>query len=93
MHDLSLNRRGLLKVGLLGGALLAGGGVLSRSLSASADGAASGFFVLRESDLPMLRRLTPLLLEGSTAPSDMPQVVQTTLVSLDLGLHHLRKRC
>ncbi|CEG53681.1 MAG: twin-arginine translocation pathway signal protein [Thermoleophilia bacterium] len=89
MHDLSLNRRGLLKVGLLGGALLAGGGVLSRSLSASADGAASGFFVLRESDLPMLRRLTPLLLEGSTAPSDMPQVVQTTLVSLDLGLHHL----
>src|SRR3546814_5949284 len=37
----------------------------------------------------MLRRLTPLLLEGSTAPSDMPQAVQTTLVSLDLGLHHL----
>jgi len=49
MHDLSLNRRGLLKVGLLGGALLAGGGLLSRTLSASADGAASGFSVLRDS--------------------------------------------
>ncbi|HAG79159.1 MAG TPA: twin-arginine translocation pathway signal protein, partial [Pseudomonas sp.] len=30
MHEPSLNRRGLLKVGLLGGALLAGGGLLSR---------------------------------------------------------------
>ncbi|MGE6687391.1 twin-arginine translocation pathway signal protein [Stutzerimonas stutzeri] len=89
MHELSLNRRGLLKVGLLGGAILAGGGLLSRTLSASADGPASGFFVLRDSDLPMLRRVTPLLLEGSTAPSDMPQAVQATLVSLDGGLHHL----
>ncbi|MCQ4264064.1 twin-arginine translocation pathway signal protein [Stutzerimonas stutzeri] len=89
MHDLSLNRRGLLKVGLLGGAVLAGGGLLSRTLCASADGPASGFFVLRDSDLPMLRRLTPLLLEGSAAPDAMPQAVQTTLVSLDRGLHHL----
>jgi len=89
MHEPSLNRRGLLKVGLLGGALLAGGGLLSRSLSVAADGPASGFFVLRDSDLPMLRRVTPLLLEGSAAPSDMPQAVQTTLVSLDRGLHHL----
>ncbi|MCQ4253140.1 twin-arginine translocation pathway signal protein [Stutzerimonas stutzeri] len=89
MHELSLNRRGLLKVGLLGGAILAGGGLLSRTLSASADGPASGFFVLRDSDLPMLRRVTPLLLEGSTASSDMPQAVQATLVSLDGGLHHL----
>jgi len=89
MHELSLNRRGVLKVGLLGGAILAGGGLLNRTLSTSADGPASGFFVLRDSDLPMLRRVTPLLLEGSTAPSDMPQAVQTTLVSLDGGLHHL----
>lgn len=89
MHDLSLNRRGLLKVGLLGGAILAGGGLLSRTLSTSADGPASGFLVLRDSDLPMLRRVTPFLLEGSTAPSDMSQAVQTTLVSLDGGLHHL----
>lgn len=89
MHELSLNRRGLLKVGLLGGAILAGGGLLSRTLSTSADGPASGFFVLRDSDLPMLRRVTPFLLEGSTAPSDMSQAVQTTLVSLDGGLHHL----
>lgn len=86
---MSLNRRGLLKVGLLGGAILAGGGLLSRTFSASADSPASGFFALRDSDLPMLRRLTPLLLEGSAAPSDMPQAVQTTLVSLDRGLHHL----
>ncbi|RTM26014.1 twin-arginine translocation pathway signal protein, partial [Stutzerimonas stutzeri] len=30
MHDLAMNRRTLLKVGLLGGAILAAGGLLGR---------------------------------------------------------------
>ncbi|MCW8155502.1 twin-arginine translocation pathway signal protein [Stutzerimonas stutzeri] len=89
MPDPSVNRRRLLKIGLLGGAILAGGGLLSRTFRASADGAASGFVVLRDSELPMLRRLIPLLLEGSAPSEVMPQAVQDTLASLDQGLHHL----
>ena len=89
MPDLSVNRRQLLKIGLLGSAVLAGGGLLSRTFTAAADGPASGFTMLRESDLPLLNRLTPLLLQGTAPEEAMPQAVQDTLVSLDLGLQHL----
>jgi hypothetical protein len=89
MPDLSVNRRQLLMIGLLGRAVLAGGGLLSRTLTAAADGPARGFTMLRESDLPLLNRLTPLLLQGTAPEEAMPQAVQDTLVSLDLGLQHL----
>ncbi|MCQ4294382.1 twin-arginine translocation pathway signal protein [Pseudomonas stutzeri] len=89
MSEPSMHRRQLLKIGLLGGALLAGGGLLSRTLSAAADGPANGFVMLRDSDLPLLTRLTPLLLTGSVSADAMPQAVQATLISLDQGLRHL----
>ncbi len=89
MHDLAMNRRTLLKVGLLGGAIRAAGGLLGRCAGATAAVPASGFAVLRESDLPMLHRLIPLLLQGSVPPAEMPQAAADTLISLDQGLHHL----
>ncbi|QTF56706.1 twin-arginine translocation pathway signal protein [Stutzerimonas frequens] len=89
MHDLAMNRRTLLKVGLLGSTILAAGGLLGRCAGATAAAPASGFAVLRESDLPMLHRLIPLLLEGSVPPAEMPQAAAATLISLDQGLHHL----
>lgn len=89
MHDLSLNRRGLLQVGLLGGAILATGSLLGRAIGAASDSPAGGFVMLRDSDLPMLQRLTPLLLAGSVPPGDMTRAVQDTLANLDLGLQHL----
>ncbi|AEA86006.1 hypothetical protein [Stutzerimonas stutzeri] len=89
MHDLAMNRRTLLKVGLLGGAILAAGGLLGRCAGATAAGPASGFAVLREADLPLLHRLVPLLLDGAVAAEHMPQAVQATLSSLDQGLDHL----
>jgi hypothetical protein len=89
MHDLAMNRRTLLKVGLLGSTILAASGLLGRCAGATAAVPASGFAVLRESDLPMLHRLIPLLLEGSVPPAEMPQAAAATLISLDQGLHHL----
>ena len=56
MHDLAMNRRTLLKVGLLGGAILAAGGLLGRC-AGDRRRPASGFAVLREADLPLLHRL------------------------------------
>ena len=89
MNEPAMNRRQLLKIGVVGGALLAGGGLLSRTLSTATHAPASSFMVLRESDLPLLNRLTPLLLSGSAPADAMPYAVQATLVSLDQGLRHL----
>ncbi len=81
-------RRDLLKVGLFGSAALAGAGLLGSLSGCSAERAASGFEMLRDSDLPMLRRLIPVVLEGATPISDTAHVVGT-LASLDQGLAHL----
>jgi len=85
----ALSRRGLLKIGLLGSVALAGAGLLGSIAGCSAERAAPGLAVLRDSDLPMLQRLTALLLDGAVAPQDMPKAVQGTLASLDQGLAYL----
>jgi len=85
----SFTRRGLLKVGLFGSAALAGAGVLGSLSGCSAERPASGFMQLRDSDLPMLRRLIPVVLEGATSALVMARAAQGTLESLDLGLAHL----
>ncbi|MFL9814135.1 twin-arginine translocation pathway signal protein [Stutzerimonas sp. VN223-3] len=87
MAALPLSRRGLLKVGLFGSATLAGAGLLGSLSGCSGERAASGFVLLRDSDLPMLRRLIPVVLKNAAA--DMPAAVQGTLASLDQGLAHL----
>lgn len=86
---LPLSRRGLLKVGLLGSAVLGTVG-LSASLSGcSASTPASGYLVLRSSDLPFLQALTPVLLDGAVTAQQIPQAVEGTLQSLDNSLTHL----
>lgn len=63
-----LSRRGFLKVGLLGAAFLATAGVAASLSNCSASGPASGLAVLRETDMPFLRAVLPVLLEDSVAP-------------------------
>lgn len=83
-----LSRRGLLKVGLLGGALLGGVGLTASLSGCSASGPAGGFLVLRDSDLPFLRALIPVMLDGAVTFAQMPQAVDDTLRSLDRNLAH-----
>jgi len=85
----SVTRRSLLKVGLFGSATLAGAGLLGSLSGCSAEHSAAGFAMLRDSDLPMLRRLIPIVLEGATPMSDTARAVAGTLASLDQGLAHL----
>ena len=94
MSDISnaapqLSRRGLLKVGLLGGAFLATAGVTARLSGCSAGGPAAGFAVLRGSDLPSLRALIPVVLEGAVPAEAMQAAVDATLQGIDHNLHHL----
>jgi len=84
-----LSRRGLLKVGLFGTAFLATAGVTASLTGCSANAPAGGFAVLRQSDLPFLRALIPVLLDGAVPPANMPQAVERTLQSLDNGLNYL----
>ena len=84
-----LSRRNLLKVGLFGSAFLATAGVTASLTGCSASVPASGFAVLRDSDLPFLRALVPVMLEGAVAPAQMPQAVDGTLQSLDYALHRV----
>ena len=89
MSDLPLNRRGLLRIGLLGGALLATTGLCASLSGCGRELAAAEFGLLRSSDLPLLRRLIPVLLAGAVAAPSAPAVVEGTLSSLDRNLQQL----
>ena len=84
-----LSRRNLLKVGLFGSAFLATAGVTASLTGCSASVPAGGLKVLRESDLPFLRALVPVMLEGAVPAEQMPQAVDGTLHGLDNALNHL----
>ena len=84
-----LSRRGLLKVGLFGSALLAGAGLAASLSGCSASSPKAGFAVLRESDLPFLRALIPVMLAGAVQPAQMAGAVHGTLESLDYSLNHV----
>lgn len=94
MHDTPLNtpqlsRRSLLKIGLMGTALLGTVGLTASLSGCSASTPASGYLILRSSDMPFLRALLPVMLEGSVPTGQMPQAVEGTLKSLDNSLAHL----
>lgn len=82
----NLSRRGLLRVGLFGSAALTTAGLLGGLSGCSAEGPAKGFLTLRDSDLPMLRRVTQLVLQGAVPEANTPAAVEGTLQSLDQGL-------
>lgn len=85
----NLSRRSLLKVGLFGSATLATVGVAATLSGCSASTPQAGMSVLRSSDLPFLRALIPVMLEGAVASEKMPQAVEGTLANIDYNLNHL----
>ncbi|MBZ9665651.1 twin-arginine translocation pathway signal protein [Pseudomonas sp. LMG 31766] len=94
MNDTALNtsqlsRRSLLKVGLLGTALLGTAGLTATLSGCSASTPANGYLILRSSDMPLLRALVPVMLNGAVSAEQMPQAIDGTLDSLDNSLAHL----
>lgn len=84
-----ISRRRLLTFGLLGGVVLATAGGIASLSSAFSSTPAAGFQQLRESDLPLLRSLIPVILDGAL-PAAAPQAaVEAMLHGLDNSLHHL----
>ncbi len=84
-----LHRRDLLKVGLCASAFLATAGLAASLSGCSSSNPARGYAALRDSDLPFLRALIPVMLAGSVVAADMPVAVDETLKGLDSSLDHL----
>ena len=83
-----LSRRQLLKAGLFGTVVLASAGGIA-IVAGRTDTAAAGFRQLRQSDLPMLRRIIPVILSGAL-PTDQPAAaVEEVLHALDNNLDRL----
>lgn len=86
-HDsVDPGRRNFLKLGLLGTAALATASVAASLTQCSTSGPAAGLAVLRETDLPFLRAVIPVLLEGAAPAAQMPAAVQATIDNLDYTL-------
>ena len=87
-HDLpDPSRRKLLKLGLLGGAVLATAGAAASLSGCSAESPAkTGFQVWREADMAFLQALLPVVLAGAVVPGQMPAALHATLKNIDNGL-------
>ena len=84
-----LNRRQLLKVGLFGTAVLASAGGLASLSGCTTETAAPGYRQLRGQDLPMLRRLVPVVLAGALPATGRSAAVDNVLQALDNNLDRL----
>ena len=85
----ALSRRGVLKIGLCASAFLATAGLGASLSGCSSSTPASGFAMLRSSDLPFLRAVIPVLLEGAASAQDVVAGIEDTLKKLDYSLQHL----
>lgn len=85
----ALSRRGLLKIGLCASAFLATAGLGASLSGCTASTPANGFAILRNNELPFLRALIPVMLEGAVAADRMSTAIDATLVNLDNALNHL----
>ncbi|MBC2654286.1 twin-arginine translocation pathway signal protein [Pseudomonas sp. MSSRFD41] len=85
----ALSRRGLLKIGLCASAFLATAGLGASLSGCSASTPANGYAILRSNELPFLRALIPVMLEGAVAADRMPAAVDGALINLDNALNHL----
>ena len=84
-----ISRRQLLKYGLFGGvALVAAGGLASLAISRDSS-PATGYQQLRESDLPMLRSIIPVILAGALPEQASDAATDAILHGLDNNLNHL----
>lgn len=84
-----LSRRGALKIGLCASAFLATAGLGASLSGCSASPRASGFAILRSSDVVFLRAVIPVMLAGSVDAPDQPGANDATLLMLDNNLNHL----
>lgn len=84
-----LNRRQVLKIGLFGTAVLATAGGIASLSGCSSDTSAQGFQQLREGDLPMLRRVIPVLLADALPQTQQADTLESMLHTLDNNLNHL----
>ena len=85
----ALSRRGVLKIGLCASAFLATAGLGASLSGCSSSTPASGFAMLRNSDLPFLRAVIPVLLEGVASAQAVASGIDGTLKKLDFSLQHL----
>ena len=85
----ALSRRGVLKIGLCASAFLATAGLGASLSGCSSSTPASGFVMLRSSDLPFLRAVIPVLLEGVASAQAVANGVEDTLKKLDFSLQRL----
>lgn len=85
----ALSRRGLLKFSLGASMFLATVGLGTSLSGCSSCQPARGLAALRDSDLPFLRAVIPVLLDGAVAIEQIPAATEATLQSLDSGLAHL----
>ncbi|WPN58411.1 MULTISPECIES: twin-arginine translocation pathway signal protein [unclassified Pseudomonas] len=85
----ALSRRGLLELSLGASAFLATAGLGASLSGCSSSTPASGFAILRSSDLLFLRALIPVMLDGAMIVEKVPTAVAETLHGLDNGLNHL----
>jgi hypothetical protein len=83
------SRRNLLKFSVGATAFLCTAGVTASLSGCSSSNAAAGFSVLRASDLPFLKALIPVMLEGAVAGVSPQSATEQTLHSLDSGLASL----
>src|SRR5690554_6182982 len=84
-----LNRRQFLKIGLFGTALLATAGGIATLSGCAPETSAQGYQQLRESDLPMLRRVIPVLLADAGSETHQLDTLNGVLQALDNNLNHL----
>lgn len=85
----ALSRRGLLKFSLGASAFLATVGLGASLSGCSPSQPASGLAALRDSDLPFLRAVIPVMLDGAVTAEKISNAADATLHSLDTGLAHL----
>ncbi len=84
-----IGRRSLLKIGLLGSAVLATAGVTVALVDRFASAPAEGYQALRPADLPVLAALVPVMLEGAVELPRLADASAATVQGLDHQLAHL----
>jgi hypothetical protein len=85
-ENAGLSRRSVLKVGLCASAFLSTVGLAAGLSGCSASAPANDYNVLRDSDLPFLRALIPVMLEGSLGAVSASTAITGTLKSIDATL-------
>ena len=85
----TLSRRGLLKFSLGSSLFLTTAGLGASLSGCSPSQPAHGLMALRENDLPLLRSLIPVMLDGAVTAGQLLAASDATLRNLDTGLAHL----